>query len=242
MFGSSRSSCRTAATLAEARVLRRAAEPTVLPAQRADPRGPGRAARPLYIPLVDTNEKTDTWSYVASANALLDGGYSTPLQAGFYFVYPMAGSTSRALASRSRRGTSPTTGVPSARLPGVSRALRHRQGLPRRPRGAVIGHALLFGIGAYLLMLTVRRWWGEGVALLGGLLYAVDPWSKHYVALVLSETLAGTIAIALLYVFTRAWDTRPGRAGSAPVRWRARSPRARGVRVRTCAACARRAD
>ena len=42
----------------------------------------------LYVPLVDTNEKTDTWSYVASANALLDGSYSTPLQAGFYFVYP----------------------------------------------------------------------------------------------------------------------------------------------------------
>ena len=42
----------------------------------------------VYIPLVDTNEKTDTWSYVASANAILDGSYSTPLQAGFYFVYP----------------------------------------------------------------------------------------------------------------------------------------------------------
>ena len=55
-------------------------------------------------------------------------------------------------------------------------------------------------------MLTVRRWWGDGVALLGGLLYAVDPWSKHYVALVLSETLAGTVALALLYVFTRAWE------------------------------------
>ncbi len=71
---------------------------------------------------------------------------------------------------------------------------------------ALIGQALLFGLGAYLLILTVRRWWGENVALLGGLLYAVDPWSKHYVALVLSETLAGTVALALLYAFTLAWE------------------------------------
>ena len=79
-------------------------------------------------------------------------------------------------------------------------------------------------------MLTVRRWWGESVALLGGLLYAVDPWSKHYVALVLSETLAGTVALALLYVFTRAWE-RPT-FGSL-----ARRRRAWPERFRSCARC-----
>jgi hypothetical protein len=57
-------------------------------------------------------------------------------------------------------------------------------------------------------MLSVRRWWGEGVALLAGLLYAFDPWSKHYVAIVLSETLAGTVALAGIYAFTRAWESR----------------------------------
>ena len=130
----------------------------------------------LYVPLVDTNEKTDTWSYVASANALLDGSYSTPLQAGFYFVYP--------------EGWYDITG---ARIPRAVWDDLERQGF--RPPGypvylalfgkqkvflgdhtaALVGQALLFGLGAYLLMLSVRRWWGEDVALLGGLLYAVDP-------------------------------------------------------------------
>ena len=36
----------------------------------------------LYVPLVSKNEGTDTWTYVATANAILDGAYSTPLQAG----------------------------------------------------------------------------------------------------------------------------------------------------------------
>ena len=104
----------------------------------------------------------------------------------------------------------------------------------------LIGQALLFGIGAYLLMLTVRRWWGEGVALLGGLLYAVDPWSKHYVALVLSETLAGTVALAAaLRVHACVGATelaamaRRGRAGCRAL------ARARGLRVRTGAPRAR---
>lgn len=161
----------------------------------------------VYIPLVDTNEKTDTWSYVASANAILDGSYSTPLKAGFYFVFP--------------DGWFDITGarIDESAWDDVERQVFRPPGYPAYlalfgeekvllgdHKAALIGHAVLFGIGAYLLMLTVRRWWGENIALLGGLLYAVDPWSKHYVALVLSETLAGTVALALLYVFTYAWD------------------------------------
>jgi hypothetical protein len=42
--------------------------------------------------------------------------------------------------------------------------------------------------------------------LLTGLLYAVDPWSKHYVPIVLSEVVAGTVALAGVYAFTRAWQ------------------------------------
>src|SRR5687767_13160211 len=49
-LGSSRSSCRTDATLAEARVRRRAAEATVISAQRAAPRRPGRVARHRLYP------------------------------------------------------------------------------------------------------------------------------------------------------------------------------------------------
>ena len=161
----------------------------------------------LYVPLVDTNEKTDTWSYVASANALLDGSYSTPLQAGFYFVYPIGwfDITGARIAESAwdepERQVFRPPGYPAyLALFGKDKVFLGDHTAP------LIGQALLFGIGAYLLMLTVRRWWGDGVALLGGLLYAVDPWSKHYVALVLSETVAATVAIALLYVFTLAWE------------------------------------
>ena len=60
---------------------------------------------------------------------------------------------------------------------------------------------------------------GDGRALVvtdgrpaSGALYALDPYSKHYVALLLSEVLAGTLLLACAYAFTCAW-----RAGSA--RW-----------------------
>jgi hypothetical protein len=161
----------------------------------------------VYIPLVDTNEKTDTWSYVASANALLDGSYTTPLQAGFYFVYgdgwfDITGAriAESAWEAPERQVFRPPGYPAYLALFGTDKVFGGDH------TAALIGQALLFGIGAFLLMLTVRRWWGDGVALLGGLLYAVDPWSKHYVALVLSETVAGTVAIALLYAFTRAWE------------------------------------
>lgn len=161
----------------------------------------------LYVPLVDTNEKTDTWSYVASANALLDGSYTTPLQAGFYFVYPegwfdiTGARIGRSAWDDPERQVFRPPGYPAyLALFGKDKVFLGDH------TAALIGQALLFGLGAFLLVLTVRRWWGENVALLGGLLYAVDPWSKHYVSLVLSETLAGTVALALLYVFTTAWE------------------------------------
>jgi hypothetical protein len=161
----------------------------------------------VYIPLVDTNEKTDTWSYVATANAILDGSYSTPLQAGFYYVYPVGwfditgARIARSAWDQPERQVFRPPGYPAyLALFGKDKVIGGDH------TAAMIGHVLLFGLGAYLLMLTVRRWWGDDVALLGGLLYAVDPWSKHYVALVLSETVAGTVAIALLYAFTRAWE------------------------------------
>ena len=74
--------------------------------------------------------------------------------------------------------------------------------------------ALLFRVGVFLLVETVALWWSPTVALAGGALYALDPYSKHYVALLLSEVLAGTLLLACAYAFTRAW-----RAGSAPRWW-----------------------
>jgi hypothetical protein len=62
-----------------------------------------------------------------------------------------------------------------------------------------------------LLALTVRRWFGPGIALLAAGLYALDPYSKRYVSLVLTETLTGFLVLAATYAFTRAWQERATR-------------------------------
>jgi hypothetical protein len=161
----------------------------------------------LYVPLVSKNEGTDTWTYVATANAILDGSYSTPLQAGFYFVYPVGwfditgARLPRSTWQAPERQVFRPPGYPAyLALFGKSRIFSGDH------TASLIGNGVLFGLGAFLLIATVRRWWGENLALLSGALYAVDPWSKHYVALALSETLAGTIVLAGVYAFTRAWE------------------------------------
>jgi 4-amino-4-deoxy-L-arabinose transferase-like glycosyltransferase len=163
----------------------------------------------LYIPLVSTNVKTDSWTYIAAANAIRDGSYSTPLKAGFVYIYPQGWFD--ITGARVPRAAWQAPERQAFRPPGYPLYLSlfgHKRVLDDDHTLALFGQALLFGVGAWLLMVTVRRWWGDRVALLGGLLYAVDPWSKHYVPLVLSETLAGTVAIAGLYAYTRAWQQR----------------------------------
>jgi 4-amino-4-deoxy-L-arabinose transferase-like glycosyltransferase len=160
----------------------------------------------LYVPLVSANEETDSWTYVAAANAIRDRGYSTPLKAGFYYVYPTGWyeitglRISRRVWQEPERQAFRPPGYPAyLALFGPSKIVGGEH------KAALVGQAVLFALGAFLLMATVRRWWGESPALLTGLLYAVDPWSKHYVPLVLTETLAGVVAIAGLYAYTRAW-------------------------------------
>ena len=80
--------------------------------------------------------------------------------------------------------------------------------------------ALLFGVGVFLLVETVALWWSPTVALASGL-YALDPYSKHYVALLLGEVLAGTLLLACAYAFTCAWR----RLGSLVVGGRCRRAR-----------------
>jgi 4-amino-4-deoxy-L-arabinose transferase-like glycosyltransferase len=162
----------------------------------------------MYVPLVSSNEETDTWTYVASANAIRDGSYSTPLKAGFYFVFPQGWFDITGARVAESVWQAPEHQV--FRPPGYPLYLAlfgEKEVVGGDHTAALIGQAVLFGLGAYLLMLSVRRWWGEGAALLAGLLYAVDPWSKHYVALVLTETLATTAALAGIYLFTRAWES-----------------------------------
>ena len=177
-----------------------------------------------WIPLVDPHTGTDSDTYVAAANALLDGSYSTPLRAGFYYVFPLGfyditgvHVTDRSLFPELERQAFRPPGYPlylalvGGGDAGISRGV------------ALIGQGLLFGIGTFLLALTARRWWGPRLGLAAAALYAVDPYSKHYVTLILTEALAGALVCATAYAVTRAWQER------APAWWAAGGALAAGL-------------
>ena len=162
----------------------------------------------LYVPLVELNVATDSGPYVATADAILDGDYSTPLRASFYFVYPTGFLDITGLHFRRSAWEAPER--QAFRPPGYPLFLAATGGGgPGVPQTlALLGQAVLFGVGVALLALTARRWGGWQLGLAAAAVYALDPWSKHYVALILSETLAGTLALATAYATTRAWQER----------------------------------
>lgn len=162
----------------------------------------------LYIPLVHRHVTTDTDEYVAAARAVEHGRYTTPLRAGFYYTYPVGFFDLTGIRMPATVFAAPekqafrTPGYPlllaalGAGGPGFSRHV------------ALVVQAILLGLATWLLALTVRRWWGPGPALAAAALYALDPYSKHYVTLVVTETLAALVAVAAAYGFTRAWQER----------------------------------
>jgi hypothetical protein len=161
-----------------------------------------------YAPFVEVKAPTDSWTYTAAGEAILDGSYSTPVRAASYYIYPSGFFDITGLRFDRSAWEAPERQVfrpPSYPLylalvgggdPGASRV------------AALIGQSLLFGFGVWLLALTVRRLGGDRLALVAAALYALDPWSKHYVSLLLTEVLAGTVALAAAYAFTRAWQER----------------------------------
>lgn len=161
----------------------------------------------VYVPLVSSNVGSDSPTYIAAAKAIDRGSYTTPLSAGFYWTpHGRLDITDRPIGrdawSAPERQTFRPPGYPlllaavGGGAGGASRVL------------ALLVQVVLFGAGTWLLALTVRRWWGPGPALLAAALYAFDPYSKHYVALLLTETLAAFLVLASAYAFTRAWHER----------------------------------
>jgi 4-amino-4-deoxy-L-arabinose transferase-like glycosyltransferase len=162
----------------------------------------------LYVPFVSNHIQTDSWTYTAAGEAILDASYSTPLQASSYYVHPLGffDHTGRplgpAVLDLPERQAFRPPGYPLflAALGGGEGAASEN--------AVLLAQALLFGAGVWLLALTVRRWWGPAPALAAAAVYALDPYSKHYVTLVLSEALSGFLALASAYAFTRAWQQR----------------------------------
>ena len=54
----------------------------------------------------------------------------------------------------------------------------------------------------------MRDWWGPGVGLASAAAYALDPFSKHYVTILLSEQLAAFLVLAGVFAYTRAVRSR----------------------------------
>ena len=184
---------------------------------------------------------------------MLDGEYTTPLVAGYYYTYPIGffdltgvHVTDQSVFDAPERQAFRAPGYPAylAVLGGGGK------GVPREL--ALIGQALLFGLGTLLLAFTVRDWWGPGVGLASAAVYALDPFSKHYVTILLSEQLAAFLVLAGVFAYTRAvrsrhlgwWAATGALAGVAHARPRGlrlhRPPRDRGSAAAARGTAARR--
>jgi 4-amino-4-deoxy-L-arabinose transferase-like glycosyltransferase len=150
----------------------------------------------VYVPFAGPR-LGDTPSYVAPAQAIRDGGYSTRLPDVDVTGLPIPESAQGALERQTYR------------TPGYPLLLAATGfGGPGRPYLLIVVQALLTGVGVALLALTARRLWGERVGLLAGALAALDPYPKHYVPRILSEALAGFLVALAAYAFVRAWQSR----------------------------------
>jgi dolichyl-phosphate-mannose-protein mannosyltransferase len=153
----------------------------------------------VYVPFAGPR-LGDTPGYVAAAQAIRDGSYSTPL--------PDVDVTGYAIPESAQ-------GAPerqSYRTPGYPLLLAATgYGGPGRPYILTVVQALLTGAAVWLVALLARRLWSEQAGLLAGALAAIDPFPKHYVPRILSEALAGFLVALSAYAFVRAWQSRsPG--------------------------------
>lgn len=138
--------------------------------------------------LVSNHGSSDTPRYIAAAKALLHGNYSTPIADDL--TGPSAPEVAR------------TPGYPiflaafGGGKHGASRV------------AVLLAQALLTGATTFVLIAAVRRFWSPNVALLSGWAYALDPFSKRYATLLLSETLAAFLVVATVYAIARAVQGR----------------------------------
>jgi 4-amino-4-deoxy-L-arabinose transferase-like glycosyltransferase len=152
----------------------------------------------VYVPFISPHTTMDTPTYLAPAHAILHGSYTTPLPAldSTYLTIPASA------VGAPERQTMRTPGYPlllaavGGGKPGPSRDVLY------------VVQALLCGAATFLLTLTARRLWSERLGLLAGVLYAIDPYSKRYVSIVLTEVLATFLAVAAAYAFVRARQER----------------------------------
>ncbi len=164
----------------------------------------------VYAPFMALHTYPDSKEYVALAHAISRGSYSSrifDLEVRSFSPRPREIDVTGIawppdVAAVVQRDVYRTPGYPLflAALggggPGASRHVLY----------AV--QALLMGLTALLLTLLARRLWGPFVALAAGSVFALDPYSKRFVTIVLTETLAGFLFTAAAYCVVRAWQQR----------------------------------
>jgi 4-amino-4-deoxy-L-arabinose transferase-like glycosyltransferase len=167
-----------------------------------------------YAPFVEPHETLDSPVYEAAAAAIRRLSYSTrigdlvPARVALPRATPFGDVdiTGLPLAPRVRRAVERQT----FRTPGYPLLLAVvGDGSSRTSRVSLFAvQALLSGLTVVLLGLVGRLLWNERVGLLAAALYALDPFTKRYVSLVLTETLAGVLAVLSAYLYALAWSAR----------------------------------
>jgi dolichyl-phosphate-mannose-protein mannosyltransferase len=148
----------------------------------------------VVIPLVTQHRSSDSVIYLAVAKGILHGGYGERL--GDFVRFG---------------GSEPSPGAPDVyqrqayrtpAYPGLLALLGGGDGASQWV--VLVVQALMVGAATWILARTVRRLWGERVALLGALLLALDPFTKRYAAVLMTEVLALLVLTATLYAVLRA--------------------------------------
>jgi 4-amino-4-deoxy-L-arabinose transferase-like glycosyltransferase len=170
----------------------------------------------LYAPA--TRRVThDSVAYVAAARALDHGSYSTPLAAE---AFPATGGSEHAgqpvdltdhVLPQAALAEEEEQAWRSPSYPALV-ALVGGGGSAWSRDAVVLLQALLFGVATFLVGATARRLWGPRAGLVAAALVALDPYTKRYVSLVLSETLGLVLTCALVYGVVRARERGGPRA------------------------------
>jgi hypothetical protein len=162
------------------------------------------------IPFMSHHTTDDSPEYIALGHAIDHGRYATPI------------SAAEATSYEPRRHRIDLTGItwPVTSAAVVQRDVYRAPGYPlllAAVGGGNVGasrdalyavQAVLIALTALLVMALARIFWGERIAVLAGTLFALDPYSKRFVALVLTETMAAFFLVAAAYCAARAYQER----------------------------------
>jgi hypothetical protein len=158
----------------------------------------------VYLPFAHTHLTADSPTYLAAGQALLDGSYSTPIGANMYYTQIPGGWVDRTMLHLPQRvwdaPERQTFRTPA--YPLVIAATGGGSGLSRYLLYLVQG--LMVGLSVFVLVQGLALITTPTVALLAGALYALDPFSKRYALLVMTEATTALLVTVAFYFFARA--------------------------------------